>query len=105
MGSLLPMASMTITEVTTGIAVIGAVSTLGLLAVGRPRPHSERSPEPPRIELSTGHARIDDGRTSLARTLATRVTGLLMFAAAAGATIGVLGSLALVVTLRAVNLE
>lgn len=107
--SLLFMASMTVTEVTTRIAVVGVVSLLGLLFVAR-RPRQTMTslvqPEPTwgnrnsQLDLI-----VDYPRTKPFRAVGTRLTGLFATIAAAGITIGVVFSLVLVVLLNALSLK
>ena len=107
--SLLFMASMTVTEVTTRIAVVGAVSLLGLLFISRLPRQAMRllvQPEPKWVNRrSQMDLIVDYPTTKPVRAVGTRLAGLLATIAAAGITVGVVLSLVLVVLLNALNLN
>ena len=107
--SLLFMASMTVTEVTTRIAVVGAVSLLGLLVVAR---LSRQTLPPAEEDDLDGVLRLDrDTNVELVvasdfvRSLGSRLAGVFAIVGIAGTAIGVGLSLLLVVSLNALSLE
>lgn len=107
--SLLFMASMTVTEVTTRIAVVGAVSLLGLLLIAR---LSRQTLLPTNKSHLDGVVRLDHdtniepvGTPKLARSLGSRLAGIFAIVGIAGTAIGVGLSLLLVVSLNALSLE
>jgi hypothetical protein len=113
MPSLPLMVLMTLTEVTTRIAIVGAAGIIGLLLVSRAqllRRHepavdgqrwfARRSASP----VTAGHLPI--GRTALRRsgTLSSRALGLVVMTIAVGLSVGIGLSVALVTALAATGL-
>lgn len=106
--SLLLMASMTVTEVTTRIAVVGVVSFAGLLFLHRFSAHesraiNDRSRHSFDIALRSESLEPEDGVPS-ARLRAAAFASLLLAGAVSGLAIGLVVSLLLLVSLNAVDI-
>jgi len=107
----LPMASMTVTEVTSRIALVGAVSLLSLLWLAQAGMRSgKHSSERSRVldTPAATHSDVVEPASSPAKRLpglGARAFGLVITAVAAGAAIGIGLSLAFLATLNALRLE
>jgi len=101
---------MTVTEVTTRIAIVGAVSLLGLLLVSREATHARRVAQSPNrstdfVDVTT--AEPLPAHTQLlkrAQTAGTRLTGLVVTTLITGTAIGIGLSLAVLAILNALSL-
>jgi hypothetical protein len=107
----LPMASMTVTEVTTRIAIVGVVALLGLLLISRARRTN-------RVTQSQGSAQTSRPRTVEAavdlinekdiglrtRTFGARLVALSVTSIIAGVATGIALSLVFVIGLNSLNL-
>jgi len=100
---------MTVTEVTTKIAVVGVVSLLGLLFISRLPRQAMRllvQPEPKWVNrISQLDLIVDYPTTKPVRAVATCLAGLFATIAVAGITVGVVLPLVLVVLLNALSLN
>ena len=108
--SLLLMASMTVTEVTTRIAIVGAVSLLGLVLVSGGTTRSRRtwvsiSRSASFVAVTTTEvAQAHTHSMKRARTIGTRLVGLVATTLMTGTAIGVGLSLTVLVILNTLSL-
>lgn len=106
--SLVPMALMTVTEVTTRIAVVGVVSLVALFVVARPTSRRIERTDDARFRVAIHGAsitRADVSRPFTRRggSLGARMATLALIAVTSGAILGILVSLVLTTILNTMN--
>jgi hypothetical protein len=101
------MASMTVTEVTTRIAIVGVVAVIGLFLVARPsgrKTHGGGVPSQPSTNTAAMTVLNDERVGRRAQNLGTRFIGLVVMTVVVGAAVGIALSLAFVVGLNSLSL-